>query len=196
MSIGGSRKMRWMEPRRRVELGDELDDCWEWTGLKAKGYGRVMINGHGWQAHRLMFTIFFGPPPPTLEMDHLCRNRACINPLHLEPVSRQENARRAAPWWPNRATHCRRGHPYDETNTYFNTKGRRECRACRRLLQSAWHPAARAENPIQSYHNAAKTHCPQGHPYDEANTYRNSKGGRECRTCIRARQQQRRKTPA
>jgi len=69
--------------------------CIEWTGATAKnGYGRVYRNGHWTGAHRHAYELKVGPIPEGLDLDHLCSNRACINPGHLEPVTRQENLRR------------------------------------------------------------------------------------------------------
>ncbi|MGZ6854085.1 MAG: HNH endonuclease [Mycobacteriaceae bacterium] len=78
-----------------------------------------------------------GPIPRGLELDHLCRNRRCVNPDHLEPVSHRENCHRAelgvaAADIMRSRTHCPRGHKYDQSNTYRTPKGYRVCRTCHR----------------------------------------------------------------
>ncbi len=103
--------------------------CWEWQGtIDANGYG--VVRG-SFRAHQLTFTRYVGPVPEGLEIDHLCRNRACCNPQHLEAVTHQENLRRAAKARPRR-THCVRGHEWSETNTRVCEDGRRCCRSCER----------------------------------------------------------------
>lgn len=108
--------------------------CWEWTGtLHADGYGVFFGMGQVWLAHRLSYEIFRGPIPKDRVLDHLCRNRKCVKPDHLEPVTILENIRRG-----ERATktHCKSGHEFTPENTYISTdaKGRhaRRCRTCGR----------------------------------------------------------------
>lgn len=70
--------------------------CWEWSGSKAKGgYGRAYYRGRAVMIHRLTFETWWGPVPPGMEIDHLCRNTSCANPLHLEAVTHRENVIRA-----------------------------------------------------------------------------------------------------
>lgn len=75
---------------------DVLSGCWEWRAAKAGGgYGRFAPDGRRQvQAHRFAYEIVCGAIPDGLDLDHLCRNRGCVNPAHLEPVTRQENVRR------------------------------------------------------------------------------------------------------
>lgn len=89
--------------------------CWDWTGniQGAAGYGRIHV-GHrtSTYAHRLSYEAFVGPIPEGLVIDHLCRNRRCVNPAHLEPVTNGENVRRGEGCGAQYAkrTHCARGH--------------------------------------------------------------------------------------
>jgi len=95
--------------------------CWLWTGRIHKGYGYYSGTG----AHRVSFELANGPIPAGMELDHLCRVRNCVNPAHLEPVTRAENMRR----WFALQTHCNRGHEFTPENTYLYAR-RRHCRAC------------------------------------------------------------------
>lgn len=108
--------------------------CWLWDGAVDKeGYGRV--SHPDWRrgtttAHRLAYEVAVGRVPDGLVLDHLCRVRCCINPLHLEAVSVGENNRRGTSWSVNSGkTQCPHGHEYTEQNTYIY-RGRRHCRAC------------------------------------------------------------------
>lgn len=114
------------------------DGCWEWTGGRdVDGYGRAWVPGlrRITRAHRAFYEVFVGPIPDGLQIDHLCRNRCCVNPGHLEPVTAQENIRRSEgiQVLNSRKTHCLRGHAYDEANTYITPDGRRDCRSCAQL---------------------------------------------------------------
>lgn len=111
--------------------------CHIWTGamfsLKSSHgeYGAFWHNGQNRCAHIFSYELHRGPVPEGLELDHLCRVRCCVNPSHLEPVTPQENCRRGM-----RAmqSHCKRGHRFDENNTYMNTSEatpKRQCVTCR-----------------------------------------------------------------
>lgn len=130
---------------------EQIGDCWMFTGATSKGYGRVAIwtgppgsrfqTTH--QAHRVVYEALVGPIPDGLTLDHLCFERRCVNPAHLEPVSLQENVRRGADRNPtviaNRSkTHCPKGHPYSLDNTYTPPSGGRFCRTCGRAATKAW----------------------------------------------------------
>lgn len=110
---------------RRISMPESPDDCIEWPGARlAEGYG---VFG-GTTAHRAAYTIFVGDPGP-LVVDHLCRNRACVNVLHLEAVSQLENTKRGD--LVDRRTHCHRGHPITIENTIIENEGHRRCRICK-----------------------------------------------------------------
>lgn len=116
--------------------------CWQWTaGCDDDGYGAFRSSPvRVVRAYRYAYETLVGPVPPGLVIDHLCRNRRCVCPDHMETVTQGENVRRGDSF------------------------------------------ASR---------NRAKTHCPQGHPYAEENTYRARDGGRKCRTCARERMRRR-----
>jgi hypothetical protein len=108
--------------------------CWEWVACKNQGgYGKFRLQERMRSAHIVSYEMARGPVPPGKELDHLCRNRACVNPDHLEPVTHEVNVRRGR-GGQNRAakTHCPQGHAYDEANTRINVAGARECRMCNR----------------------------------------------------------------
>ena len=120
--------------RRSITINPD-SGCWEWTGPRNS-------NGYGWgqkgpgQPKRVMHRIMWeahhnAPVPDGLQLDHLCRNRICCNPQHLEPVSNAENTNRQD-HANRRKTHCPQGHEYNDENTMLTKRGRRVCRVCER----------------------------------------------------------------
>lgn len=166
----------------RVEP-EPMSGCWLWTGELHRGYGTLELNKRRWRAHRLVYELLVGPVPEGLELDHLCRNKACVSPWHLEAVTHWENCERAkeARNAGIRAvaatiTHCPQGHEYTEATTYIRpSNGWRSCKTCS--------DARNAARPSTA--GPAKTHCPHGHPYEGSNVYYDNRGRRRCRTCSR-----------
>lgn len=116
---------------------DRSGECWEWRGSRqSQGYGMI-LGGQRQRilAHRASYILHAGPIGERLDLDHLCRNRACVRPEHLEPVTHRVNVRRGASGDISRSkTHCPQNHAYDETNTY-HFDGRRYCKECNRAAQ-------------------------------------------------------------
>ena len=111
--------------------------CWDWVGALRHGYGRVHDRGRSVPAHRVSYERAKGPIPTGLTIDHLCRNRACGNPDHMETVTNVENVMRgvSAPAQNARKTHCKHGHPFTPANTGFFGRGYRRCWTCHRAYK-------------------------------------------------------------
>ena len=120
--------------------------CWLWQGsLNDRGYGRTYHTKSYFAAHRVAYTIVKGPIPAGLTLDHLCRNRICINPSHLEAVTVKVNIRRGGN---TIKTHCVHGHEFTPENTKHKPKGKytvRMCRACDRAEKRKAYWRSRAE---------------------------------------------------
>lgn len=126
---------------------DPKTGCWNWTACKVRGYGMIGVTPHngGKQrpigAHRVAYELLVGPIPEGLSIDHLCRNRCCVNPAHMEPVTPVENVMRGIGFGAENAvkTHCACGLLLSGENLMVRRNGWRVCRACHSARERAYY---------------------------------------------------------
>lgn len=138
--------MSWVTAQARIDAlsAPVPSGCREWTGFIDKwGYGVVSVARKSMRAHRAVAVLAFGPPPEDKPWAlHTCDNPPCVLSAHLYWGSAKDNSRDMVGRGRLRSahrdqTHCLKGHPFDEDNTYRPWPGRRMCRACRRVASSA-----------------------------------------------------------
>jgi HNH endonuclease len=121
----------------KVNFGGWLD-CWLWNGATSQnGYGQFWLNGRQSGAHRVAYSMLVGPIPDGLVIDHLCRVRQCVNPVHLDPTTQRENVLRGEgpPASVVRSGICKNGHPRSENAVVRRDGKGQDCRACLRDAQ-------------------------------------------------------------
>lgn len=184
----------------KVEVS--ANGCWHWTAaLAPTGYGSFKVRSVTTGAHRFSYLALSGPIPAGLFLDHQCHTKAiergeceggstclhrrCVNPSHLKPVTPRENVLISLSWAAEHAkrTTCVNGHELKGDALYVRPGGGRACYQCHRELdrRQRREKAAQEGREVQPLPQD-RTHCAQGHPYDEANT-RYCRGQRVCRTC-------------
>jgi hypothetical protein len=189
-------------PRQRRPLSDRFwekvekgEGCWLWTAATSGGYGVINLGYKEGirRAHVVAYELTFGPVGNQWVL-HRCDNPPCVRPDHLflgDVVANNQDKFDKGRSWQQQRTACPAGHPYSDENTYTNSDGRRRCKPCRRARRRVQRTD---EERIEMRRRmgvprAQRTHCPQGHPYDEENTLVNSRGSRVCRACARERRQ-------
>lgn len=199
MRSGGPRSARPAIGRLLDQVVAGRDGCIIWTGSTCRGYGRIDHKGKLRSTHRLSYEHFIGPIPDGLELDHLCHTRSvscvggptclhrrCVNPAHLEPVTKKENNRRSRSFSAINAvkTHCAHGHEFTPANTATAKTGQRVCIACKRIREAE----RRGRKGIRrkpNFQEAMPGTCKRGHEYTAENTYVSPKGVHSCRQCRR-----------
>jgi hypothetical protein len=135
----------------------EPTECWPWMGrVDLCGYGTMVAHRKSRRATHIAWEIANGRPFPVgLDAMHHCDNPTCVNPAHIKPATKKENMQdcvrkgrlklNVVPGWQKSLTHCRRGHAFDETNTYMHPSGSRQCRICARACRRKWQVEKRPE---------------------------------------------------
>lgn len=174
----------------------KTDTCWIYPKAPSLPYPRVSERGkHGkkYYAHRFAYELTHGPIAADLVIDHLCRNVTCVNPAHLQAVSRAENAARglACSRPGGLRTHCRHGHELIEANVeVVSVKGRlHPVRRCRRCVEDRYAEMMRrraaGDTAKRKMGRPVSTHCSRGHEFT-AETTLVEKHGRTCKVCKKA----------
>lgn len=174
--------------------------CWNYTFSKCQGYGVFYIRSNGktksYRAHRVSWEIFKGKIPEGMVLDHICRNKGCVNPSHLRVVSCKINTieNSDGPAAINaKKNACPRGHLFAGENLYISPVGARMCKKCMAESRARF----KKSNPVKTSNisNKNKTHCHRGHEFNEKNTrvtIRDGSPERSCKACCIIRRAKRR----
>lgn len=155
-SKGGS---PWLQLPLRIASkisGESECGCWIWGAAKTNGYGVVQFEGRVQRAHRVVYELLVKAPiPHGLQLDHTCRNRACVNPSHMEPVSGIVNNARSNSVSAKHArqTQCLRGHDLVDGNVYLRKRGHnveRFCRACCRIRDNRRYARRKSAREVEA----------------------------------------------
>ncbi len=150
------RKPRPTAKERFFKFIQKTNSCWIWIGARCGGnggkaeYGAFAHSKKQGYAHRFSYELTNGPIPKGLHIDHLCKNKLCVNPDHLEAVTHRENLMRGEtlPGINAKKTYCKREHEFTTENTYVTPKGR-SCKICRNNAVKEWYRNKAATTPTQ-----------------------------------------------
>ncbi len=193
-----------------IDRENNAAGCWKWIGnVQHHGYGTFAFKNAGFKskairAHRASYILFKGDIPQGMLVRHLCNNKLCVNPDHLELGTAADNSRDYKEAGYGRSTHCRSGnHLLEGENLYVDPDGGRHCRACENERMRT--PEGTYQQRLNRWKRLGKvdaekrasiphfrdrlTHCKRGHPFTEENTFVTSEGERGCKECRRSRQQ-------
>lgn len=180
------RNKRYIE--ERVKINDV--GCWVWqkTTLPS-GYGTISYKLPGRipkvaYSHRVSYELWVGEIPPGKQIDHLCRNRSCCNPWHLEAVTPRENHLRKKG---SRRDVCKRGHPRTPEHLGYTKDGHIRCKTCKKITDELRKERIRNGEKPRARPKATATHCPHGHVWNEYTLYISPLGDRVCRECAKNR---------
>lgn len=141
------------ESRRFWSKVEKTDDCWNWiSAITKNGYALFMLRGRSVYSHRVSFLESHGSVSDTLVIDHLCRNRKCVNPSHMREITRGENVR-IGRFVQREKTHCDHGHPLSGDNVARRGRNMRVCKLCHSRRNKEYRARLRGD----SYQRYART---------------------------------------
>lgn len=145
--------IKQIETFARKFIVNPNNGCWEWQNALQAGYGSHTVKGKEQRAHRVSYKLAYGEIPEGMVIDHLCRNKRCVNPKHLEAVTQHENILRGTSPQAHYAkrTHCNNGHPFSKDNTLIRENGSRRCKACHKDYHSYYRRKNRELLRLKAY---------------------------------------------
>lgn len=149
--------------RRFWSKVSKTPSCWLWLDKPSDKYGVFGFSGKVRLAHRISYLLVHGQIDENLSIDHLCKNRMCVNPLHLELVTWSENSRRGHV--DREVTHCPKGHEYTSENTYIQ-RNSRQCKACTRERKQRYRATRNAH--LQANEDLRRAHLDHRNATDRA----------------------------
>jgi hypothetical protein len=180
-------ELLWKKVNKQSGVWHDGTECWRYERNSDDDeiYPTLSLNGVLYYPHKVVYELLVGDIPKDYSVGRACRNNWCVQPKHLFCCTRSELFDQ------HKRDVCKNGHPYDD-NTYVSPIGWRHCEQCRQ--DALERHTARRKRGESGVSNGSKTHCINGHAYDDENTYlrkRNGKVyGRGCRTCMRTQQRE------